>query len=283
VWRLDLTTNTPSLFLHPPAGQVTHLAHAPDQRRIAYAIDVADPANRLLSSEISVADQDGTNARTLVREAGEGYRVGWVSWPSDPAKLVYSKEHPARRVERVEEVDLTTGERTLVLEGGSSPFASPTQPMLAYATPAGSGWTIWALNRENDTRSEIVRAAWFDDADNPAFSPDGSLVAFVAAGAGPATAPSLQEIFMDLGRPRTASAHNLLATFFDLWVVRPDGGGLRRVAQLLDLQPEFAWSPDGRSIAAMGTLQLQVIDVETGESRGVPRPSGKGKLSWGAG
>jgi Tol biopolymer transport system component len=170
-----------------------------------------------------------------------------------------------------------------VLEGGSSPSASPTQPTLAYATPAGNRWTIWALDRQSDARREIVRASWFDDADNPAFSPDGSLVAFVAAGSGPATAPSLQEIFMDLGRPRPAAAHNLLATFFDLWVVRPDGGGLRRVAQLLDLQPEFTWSPDGRYIAAMGTLQLQIVDVESGESWSVPRPSGKGKLSWGAG
>jgi Tol biopolymer transport system component len=282
-WRLDLATNESRLFLHPSAGHVTHLVPAPDRRRVAYAIDVLDSTSRLQSSEISVADGDGTNAQAVVREAGEGYRVGWLSWPSDPLKLVYSKENPARGVERIEEVDLATGERTLLLEGGSSPYASPTQPLLAYATPAGNRWTIWALDRQSDIRREVVRASWFDDADNPAFSPDGSLIAFVAAGSGPATAPTLQEIFMDLGRPRPASAHNLLATFFDLWVVRPDGGGLRRVAQLLDLQPEFTWSPDGRHIAAMGTLQLQIVDVESGESWSVPRPSGKGKLSWSAG
>jgi hypothetical protein len=109
VWQLDLTTNEQRLFLHSPAGQVTHLIPAPDGRRIAYAIDVADPANRLQSSELYVADRDGANARVVVREVGEGYRVGWVSWPSDPSKLVYSKENPARRVERVEEVDLTSG------------------------------------------------------------------------------------------------------------------------------------------------------------------------------
>jgi hypothetical protein len=285
IWRLDLATNEPTLFLHPPAGAVTHIAHAPDQSRIAYAIDVSDQARRLVSSEIIVTDRAGANPRTIVREEGEGFWVGWVSWPHEGNKLIYSKENPARRVERVEEVDLTSGERSLVVDGGSSPFASPTQPLLTYATPLGNSWSIWTLDRQRGDKAEVVRASWFDDADNPSFSPDGGLIAFVGAGPGPLLrqpqAPSLVDV-LGLGQPTVASAHNLLATFFDLWVVRSDGSGLRKVAQLLDLQPEITWSPDSRYIAAMGTLQLQIVDIATGESFAPPRPPGKGKMSWGA-
>ncbi len=285
IWRVDLATNEAILFLHPPAGTVTSIAHSPDQTRIAYSIDVSDQTRRLLHSDIVVADRDGSNPRTVVREEGEGFWVGWLSWPSDVNKLVYSKENPARHVERVEEVDLRTGDRSLVIDGASSPFASPTLPMLTYATPVGNAWSIWTLDRVSGARSEIVRASWFDDADNPSFSPDGSLIAFVGAGFGPLSTPAVSRGLADalgLGQPSVASAHNLLATFFDLWVVHPDGSGLRRVAQLLDIQPEIAWSPDGRYVAAMGTLQLQIVDVTTGDTWAPPRPPGKGKMSWGA-
>ncbi len=285
IWRVDLATNEQTLFLDPPAGTVTHVAHAPDRTRIAYSVDVSDQNRRLVRSEIVVANRDGSDARTVVREEGEGFWVGWVSWPNDGNKLVYSKENPARRVERVEEVDLTTGERSLVVDGGSSPFASPAQPMLTYATPVGNAWSIWTLDRQSGARSEIVRASWFDDADNPAFSPDGSLIAFVAAGFGPLSGSAPPRGLVDefgLGKPNVASAHNMLTTFFDLWVVQPDGSGLRKVNQLLDIQPEIAWSPDGRYVAAMGTLQLQIVDIATGESWAPPRPPGKGKMSWGA-
>jgi hypothetical protein len=64
--------------------------------------------------------------------------------------------------------------------------------------------------------------------------------------------------------PRAAAAHGLPGLFFDLWVMRADGSELHRVAPLLDLQPEIAWSPSGRQIAALGSLQFQVVDVETG-------------------
>jgi Tol biopolymer transport system component len=280
LWSLDFTDHATRLFMQPAAGAITHIAPAPDDSRIAYAVEVKDQNLRVIQSDIYVADRDGASARVVVHEQDEGFRLGSISWPQDPNRLVYAKEHPSRGIERVEEVDLVTGARSLILEGASSPFASSTTPQLAYATPVGNGWSLWSYDRELDRRAEIVRSAWFDDADNPTFSPDGSRIAFVAAGTGPAREPTRQEIFFDFRLLSTASAHNLLATFFDLWIVNSDGTGLRRVAHLLDFQPEFAWSPGGRQIAAMGTLQLQIVDVETGNASSVPRPAGRGKVTW---
>ena len=51
--------------------------------------------------------------------------MGWPTWTSDPNKLVYVKENAGRGVQRIEEVDRTTGERKLVVEDAASPAASP--------------------------------------------------------------------------------------------------------------------------------------------------------------
>lgn len=57
----------------------------------------------------------------------------------------------------------------------------------------------------------------------------------------------------------------------EIWVVRPDGEGLRQPASLgLDVA-EFAWSPDGKTLAAtlnrQGAFDLALIDVESGRVR----------------
>jgi hypothetical protein len=51
---------------------------------------------------------------------------------------------------------------------------------------------------------------------------------------------------------------------------------------LFDMQPEISWSPDGRSIAVMGVLQLQIVDVASGQRTSITRPNSSGQLSWGA-
>jgi hypothetical protein len=70
---------------------------------------------------------------------------------------------------------------------------------------------------------------------------------------------------------------------FDLWLAPSGGGTPRRIAQLFDMQPEISWSPDGRYIAVMGALQLQIVEVATGAKSTVPRPNSSGQLSWGKG
>src|SRR5207248_9843095 len=142
---------------------------------------------------------------------------------------------------RVEEVDLSSGERNLILDPGSAPAASPTDAVLAYQTRAGLRWNIWKLDRSTGAKTEIVNADWFDDADHPLFSPDGASIAFVAAGAGPlpgAAEPGLLSDLFRIGRPRVAAAHDLIGVLFDLWVVQANGDGLPRVAELFDVQPE---------------------------------------------
>jgi hypothetical protein len=292
LWSYRVADRRHQLFLHLADGVVTHVAHAPDHRRFAFSATYYDRSNNVRASEIVLCDPPCESPEIAVHEEEPGFRVGWASWPSDPGRLVYAKVDLTRGIERVEEVELATGLRSLVLEFGSAPAASPTAPTVVYQTRVGQHWDVRAVDRATGARTELVQADWFLDADHPVFSPDGGSVAFVAAGDGPASGDPVGPVrlladLFDLGRVRVAAAHDLVGVVFDLWVMQSGGEGLHRVAPLLDLQPEITWSPSGRQLAALGSLQLQIVDLATGETQPAPRPpvsSPRGSpLSWGAG
>jgi TolB protein len=279
--QLDLATGERRPFLRPAAGAVTHLAYSPDGRRLAYSVNRLDPGFRLLGSDIFVANADGGDPRPVVQEDEAGYTVGWMSWEQDPNRLAYAKVNRLRAAERIEEVDLATGARSLLVEDASAPAASPTAPVLAFQRQEQRRWGIWTLNRTAGESQQLVRADWFDDVDFPRFSPDGQWVAFTAAGAGPsARSLNLANLLRGQLSP-TASAHDLLDAFFDLWLVRPDGSDLHRLTQLLDLNPQITWSPDGTQIASMGWVTLQIVDVASYQSDLINRPPGFAPLTWG--
>ncbi len=284
IWRLDLASNSQTLLVHPPAGIVTRLSHSPDRGQIVYSVLFLDQMYRIQAAEIVASDANGANAQTVVREEEPGFSLGWATFSHEPSKIIYAKENAARRVERVEEVDRATGERTLIVEGGSAPAASPARPQFAYQTRPSLRTTIWTRDRVTGADAELVKAEWFEDADIAVYSPDGSNLAFIAAGPGPTVGsifPSGLQALSDLVRPEVAAAHDMPGVFFDLWVAPTNGGTPRRVTELFDLQPEITWSPDGRFIASMGALQLQIVDVATGAKTSIPRPNGSGQLSWG--
>ena len=71
----------------------------------------------------------------------------------------------------------------------------------------------------------------------------------------------------------------------ELWIVRPDGTGLRRLVGGLHDHTLPAWSPDSREIAVPATngigIDIHIVDVATGAVRGVaPSPNHDLAPSW---
>ena len=113
---------------------------------------------------------------------------------------------------------------------------------------------IWTIGIEGGQPKQLTH---FTDPDTrfPCWSPDGRWVAFVAR---------------DPDRKTTDSTEKPLAPFYQVYVVSPDGTGLRKVtseAHHVDWSA-VAWSPDGRWIAFFTRDKtLNLIPAEGGDSR----------------
>ena len=180
-----------------------------------------------------------------------GGRDSGLGWSPDERRVLIGGE-------RYQVVDLETGARTPVFPRGRGILE-------------GAGWSpdastiVFALTRYNDFWVPKVFAA---DADGtkvrrlarngraPAWSPDGRWIAFSR----------------DVNDRR----------YVTVYVVRPDGTGLRRLSPVR-VEQDWAWSPDGRWIAVQqwlrnGTPRLGVLNVERGGIRWLSE--GTGYADW---
>jgi Tol biopolymer transport system component len=208
--------------------------------------------------------------------------ISWPSWSGDGKSLAYHLTNLIDGAQSVESLDIDSAARSLVVEGGSSPSMSTDGRSIAYVHQVARRWSIWNVDRSTGSKRQLVSEAWFDDADVPSYSPDSSIIGFVAVGAGPpAGTGGFPLAALLAGFAPTASAHDIEGAVFDLWSVRPDGSDLRRVAALANEQPFIAWSPDGRHMAVWGGVGLQIVDVTSGGTRLLRNPVGTGPISWG--
>ncbi|MBX7213737.1 MAG: S9 family peptidase [Thermoflexales bacterium] len=66
--------------------------------------------------------------------------------------------------------------------------------------------------------------------------------------------------------------------FDELWIMRPDGSGLRQLTRLQQDIEDFAWSPDGTRLLIVGGDQgndpIYVVDADSGATRPLALPAG---------
>ena len=285
IWQLNMATEQREPFLEPNIGTITHVSHSWDRSRVAYSVDVRGQGFELVESIIVVASADGSNATGAVSEKRTGATVEWPSWSPDGTRLAYTKTPFGSRTQRVEEVDLQTGARTLVTEAGTSPSYAPDGETIVFAAPFGQTWSISTISPHGGDARVVVPSEGFEDLDHPLFARSGEYIVFLGAAALQASMP--------VGAPASTLAfasgfgavHPGSLADFDLWMVRPDGSGLRKVVELLSPQPFLAWSPDGRSLASRDRFGLRVIDMAGGTGgeslRWVAGQISGGPISWG--
>jgi Tol biopolymer transport system component len=155
------------------------------------------------------------------------------------------------------------------------PAWSPDGRQIAFASHRDGTSHIYVMQADGTGAKRLTNSA--KDDDHPAWSPDGSRIIFgregalygVPAGGGPAH--RVGRGFGNAADPTWSPDGKLIAYDYrvpgfsirELYVMRADGRGKRRVTKLRQVSGLPAWSPDGRRLAFQSNVRLGHFEIYT--------------------
>ncbi len=214
---------------------------SPDGRRIAFS------SNRSGRYQIHVMDADGSRVVQATRSEADAIEESWFP---DGRRIAYTeqKKKALGRSYTLWSVALDGGrtERVLPEFDGSNalPDISPAAPLLGFTGKRLRGWDVYVADLQTRAWLALTKGG---RACRPRFSPDGSRIAYVSS---------------DADRKG------------DIWLMRPDGSGKRRLTAMPETWDYFpAWSPDGKHLVfssgtehypTQGRWSLSMVKADTG-------------------
>jgi len=164
--------------------------------------------------------------------------VSTPAWSRDGRSLAYAWRDPTQGGFRIRVVDAQGGADRVLTPGDAidgHPTWSPDGDRIAFASNrGGKRFGIFVIRSDGSGAVRLI------DGQAPAWSPSGRWIAFV----------------------------RLVDGQHDLFLVQPDGGGVRRLTTDRGDDIDPAWTPDGSAIVfasdRAGDLDLYRLDVETG-------------------
>lgn len=227
---------------------------SPDGTRLLYTHSYHGRGGEC-SNEVTVMGADGTGLHTVLKQGCED-RAG--SWSPRGGRMAFSTDSvdwwdaAAPQLAGVWTADLDGGHRQLVAAGGWDPAWQPRAlrsfergstaghsttggRRLAIAATSARGWDVFTLRPDG---TGLRRLTDLGDATGPSWSPDRRWIAFIRKGS-------------------------------ELWVMRSDGSGRRKVTGWMDGHAGLSWSPDGRRVVYSDGY-LMTIDVRTRHKHQVP-------------
>jgi TolB protein len=228
---------------------------SPDGSKILFSRSAVDPVDdRCIPgtphdfrcpTDIHVMDADGSNVVRLTDDpAGEFMPV----WSPDGGLIAFAREGDlvAGTYEAIFTMrpDGTNVRQVSSASGGSDfwPTWSPDGTQLVFAAIRREDWGIWAVDADGSNERLILGGTGAGYVDNPVWSPDGSLIAFVG------------NLAVDDYSPEDA-----------LYVMRPDGTDVTPIADApsIGVAGDIAWQPIppvGESFEPSPALATSVSD-----------------------
>ena len=248
---------------------------SPDGSRIAYVQkSIAIFAETSWGDDIYVVDADGANLRMVYEHDRRGARIEGLAWMPDGASLLLGYQATLiedgrfrGQIERVERLDLATGERRLLVDGAALPSISRDGTRLAFLRQdtRGAG-ALWVSGPDGSDAVEVLQVGLGTAVPfvlGPRLSPDGGAIVFAAptpderapepGSEGGGTGLPLRELL------RGGAAHGLP---MDLWRVDVPVGALHRLTFVGEDDPYPAWTPDGTTIIALATGGLYELRAD---------------------
>ena len=219
--RVDLTRN--------PADD-TDPRWSADGSRILFA------SNRAGNYQIYTMNADGSGVTRVTHDSNDDRRP---TWTADGHILFQNGSFPNRAIFRIGADGNGLRQLTLVSSDNATVAAAPRGGRIAFSSTRGDGTQRLYTANADGSAAQLVLP-----------SPPGPETADVEADWSPRGNELLFDRFT-FGGPLTS----------DLYVVRSDGSGLRRLTNTpdrLELQP--AWSPDGTKIGFFGATAVGTPD-----------------------
>jgi Tol biopolymer transport system component len=197
---------------------------------------------------------------------GSGHRLTFTpavreldpAWSPDGTRIAFASKPDANTSSDIWVMNEDgSGRRRLTQSFGGpidrQPAWSPDGSSIAWtrSVPSEGVSDIWVMNAGGGEKRPVVKAPAGSYAGSPAWSPDGQRIAF---------------------------ASDRKGGFPDIWTIRPNGSGLRRVTSSPEIEGNPAWSPDGASLAFErwkgGGTKLYTVQENGQNEQLVPHGSG---------
>ncbi len=263
---------------------VNGVAISVDNKRLAFVLQPPAATNSKgeidFGADLYIANRDGSDRKEIIHHTVNGEFIFAPSWQPDGQSLLYvvrGRDQFGLPDFRLESFDMRSNTRTRLIEHAVDAGVSPDGKSIAYifyqpASDEGEKFFINELGSNSKPRLLVPQDSGLLLIQSPAFSPDGSKIAF-AASSNFATSPS-----PSAGGLLAASASH--PTLQDVWVVNRDGSGLKRLSGIVESQPSVDWSSDGKFIYALGGGGFWKVEVATGQTQqiGPGEPGGLIKI-----
>jgi TolB protein len=241
----------------------------------------AEPAYRIaftsfapFDTELYIADGDGSNSRPFLPHPGLDFDASfsgdgkWVIFGSTRSGQadIYRAHPDGTALEKLIDDPAYDGQAAL----------SPDGRTLAFVSSRSGQADIWLLDMRARKVRNLTQNAGGDF--RPSWSPDGKWLAFSTD--------------RDSKVPPFSRTNFVVRLSTELYVVRPDGSGLRRITHDDEFAGSPAWSPDGRSLAFYtapaaemfrltsvrrlgGTTQIESVNLKDGQRRVLTAAAGE--------
>ncbi len=256
--------------------------------------------NIVIGQDIHVLDlKTGDDKLLINRDEPQGF-LDSPAWSKDGKYLYFSSRVPRRDKDKniigesitVNRLELATGAREKLADDAREPVPLPDGKAVVYTSVMASSGSyetnLQVLNLQTkEVKTLLGKDLGFIGVYYPQPSPDGQWISFAGAG-GPDINPYANPTITPTGHtsgkaalgspagfatgltgllPFSASLKSLNAPAahgvpFDVWIIKPDGTGLKRLTSLFEDQPMTAWSNDGKKIAFLAGQGFYMIDSD---------------------
>jgi Tol biopolymer transport system component len=250
-----------------------------DGKKLAFAVQhpaTADSKGQVdFGADLWMANRDGSGRKELVHHSAPGEFMTRPNWLPNDKQIVFDvrgTKSDGQPDLRVESLDLDTMKRQRLAEDALEPAMHPDGKTLAYVqinqrtqheqimvADITTGQSK-PLTGADATQVYNIELAW---------SPDGEWLAWGAAD------PTV--LAPGGGGLRAASA--MLHPFLqDVWVIKRDGTGMKRLADIGESQPSLAWSADSQYVYALGSTNFWRLRLSDGAKEIIGPGSPNGQL-----